>query len=124
MLPALQFRSLPPAVAPHFGVVAVVAFLAQRSEVQKARRLWPVIEYVRRRQNHFAARYRVRLAVLRAAPLAAVLGSVDAHEQAPQLPVCRVARLVLRSYRHRSSNPAIQRDPSAASRLRAADLGL
>lgn len=114
MLPALQFRSLPPALAPHLGVVGVVALLAQRREVQQARRFWPVVEHMRRRQNHFASRYRVRLPVLRTAPLAAVLGSVCANEQAPQLPICRVSRLVLRSYRHRSSNFRFERDAPPA----------
>jgi hypothetical protein len=110
MLPALQFRSLLPTLAPHLGVVGVVALLAQRREVQEARCFWPVVEHMRRGQNHFPARYRVRLAVLRAAPLAAVPRPVEAHEPAPQFPVCRVARLVLRSYRHSSSNLSFERD--------------
>ena len=104
MLPALQFRSLLPTLSPHRGVMSVVAPLAQRREVQQARCFWPVVEYMRRGQNHFPARYRVRLPVLRAAPLATVLRPIEAHEPAPQFPVCWVARLVLRSNRHRSSN--------------------
>jgi len=91
MLPALHFRSLLPALSPHLGIVGVVALLAQRCEVQQTRRFWPVVEYMRRGQNHFAARYRVRLSVLRAAPLATVLRPVEAHEPAPQFPVCWVS---------------------------------
>lgn len=56
MLPALQFRSLLPSLAPHLGVVGVVALLAQRREVQQARRFWTVVEHMRRRQNYLAAR--------------------------------------------------------------------
>jgi hypothetical protein len=50
----------------------------------------------------------VWLAVLGSAPLAAVLRPVEAHEPAPQFPICRVARFVLWAYRHSSSNPAFQ----------------
>ena len=35
MLPALEFRSLPFALAPHLGVVGVVAPPAQRGQVKK-----------------------------------------------------------------------------------------
>ena len=114
MLPALQFRSLLPVLSPHLGVVGVVALLAQGREVQQARRFWPVIEHMRRCQNHFPARYRVRLAVFGSAPLATVLRSKEAHEPASQLPVCWVSRLVLRSYRHRSSNFRFERDAPPA----------
>ena len=110
MLAALQFRSLLSAIAPHLRVVGVVALLAQRREVQQARRFWPVVEHMRRRQNHFAARRRVRLVVLGSAPLAAVPRPHEAHEPAPNFPVLRVARFVLGAYRHGSSNPAFERD--------------
>ncbi|AAZ97165.1 hypothetical protein Tbd_1212 [Thiobacillus denitrificans ATCC 25259] len=111
MLPARQFRSLLPSLSPHLGVVAVMAPLAQRSEVQQARRFWPVVEYMRRRQNYFPARYRVRLPILGSAPLAAVLCAVEAHKPAAQFPVCRVAFAVLWSYRHCSSNPTVKFAP-------------
>lgn len=100
MLPALQFSSLPSAFAPHLGVVSVVALLAQRREVQQARRFWPVVEHMRRCQNNFATGHRVRLAVLRPAPLAAVPRPEEAHKPAAQFPICRVARSVFWSYRH------------------------
>lgn len=114
MLPALQFRSLLPALAPHLGVVGVVALLAQRREVQQARCFWPVVEHMRRGQNHLASRRRVRLSVLGSAPLAAVPRSHEAHEPAPQFPVRRVSRLVLRSDGHRSSNFRFERDAPQA----------
>lgn len=117
MLPALQFRSLLPALAPHLGVVGVVALLAQGREVQQARRFRPVVKHMRRGQHHFAARYWVRLAILRAAPLAAVLRSEETHEPAPQLPVRRVARFVLGAYRHGSSNSTVNADCAKRSRL-------
>jgi len=123
MLPARQFCSLLPSLAPHLGVVGVVALLAQRREVQEARRFWPVIEHMRRCQNHFPARYRVRLSVLGSAPLATVLRPKEAHEPAPQIPVCRVSCFVLWAYRHGSSNPRFEREPSAASRLRPPQAG-
>ena len=110
MLPALQFRPLLPALSAHFCIVGVVTFLAQRREVQQASHFWPVVENMRRGQNHFTARYWVRLAVLGSAPFAAVPRPVVAHEPAPQLPVCRVSRLHFRSYRHSSSNPAFELD--------------
>lgn len=113
MLPALQFRSSLPALAPHLGIMGVVALLAQCREVQQARGFWPVVKHMRRGQHHFASRRRVRFPVLRATPLAAIPRPEEAHELAPQVPVCRVARLVLRSYRHLSSNPAFEGTPSA-----------
>ena len=113
MLPALQFRSLLPPLAPHLGVVGVVALLAQCREVQQARRFWPVVKHMRSCQNYFAARRRVRLAVLGSAPLAAVPRPNEPHEPAPQFPVCGVACFVLWAYRHGSSNPAFQARPHA-----------
>lgn len=108
MLPALQFRSLLPALAPHLGVVGVVALLAQRREVQQARRFWPVVEHMRRGQHDFASCDRVRLSVLGSAPFATVPRPEEPHEPTPQLPVFRVASTVLGAYRHSSSNPAFQ----------------
>lgn len=116
MLPALQLRSLLPALAPHLGVVGVVALLAQRREVQQARRFWPVVENMRRGQNHLVARHRVLLSVLGSAPFAVVPCSVKSHEPAPQLPVLRVSRFVLGAYRHGSSNPAVHTDAAQAQR--------
>lgn len=111
MLPTLQFKSLLPPLAAHLGVVGVVALLAQRREVQKVRRFWPVVKHMRRRQNHFAARYRVRLSVLGSAPLASVPRPEKTHKSTTQLPVFRVSGFVLRSYRHLSSNPALNAAP-------------
>ena len=94
--------------------MGVVALLAQRREVQQARRFWPVVEHMRRGQNHFPARYRMRLSVLRAAPLAAVLRPVKAHKPASQLPVFRVSGSVLRSNRHSISNFSVEATAKAA----------
>jgi hypothetical protein len=121
MLPALQFRSLLPALAPHLGVVGVVALLAQRRKVQQARRFRSVVEHMCRGQNNLAARRRVRFAVLGSAPLAAVPRPHEAHEPAPQLPVFRVSCFVLWTYRHGSSKPAVHTD--AARLHRAASPG-
>lgn len=113
MLPALQLRSLLPSFAPHLGVVGVVALLAQRREVQQARRFRSVVEHMRRGQNHFAARRRVRLAVLGSAPLAAVPRPEEAHEPAAKFPVLRVAGEHFGADGHGSSNPALQARPHA-----------
>jgi len=118
MLPALQFRSLLPALAPQLGVVGVVALLAQRRKVKQARRFWPVVEHMSRGQNHFASSGRVRRAVLGSAPLAAVPRSEEAHKPASQLPVSRVSRFHFWSYRHSSSNMALNLAPFGRWTLR------
>jgi len=110
MLPTRQFKSLLPTLAAHLCVVGVVAPLAQRREVQQARRFWPVVKHMRRRQNNFPASNRVRFSVFCSAPLAAVPRPEETHKPAAQLPVFRVSRFVLRSYRHLSSNPALNPD--------------
>ena len=106
MLPALHFRSLFSARLPHLGIVPVVASLAQRREVQKACRFRSMVKNMRRGQNHFPTRHRVRLAVLCPAPLAAVPRPEETHKTASELPVSRVTRFVFWSYWHDSSNPA------------------
>lgn len=84
-----------------FRVVPVVAPLAERGEVHQAARFGTVIEDMRHRQHHVRSRHRMRMVVLTSAPLAAILGAVEAHEATPKFPVFRVAVFVFSEDRHR-----------------------
>jgi hypothetical protein len=87
-------------VAAHFCVMSVVAKLAQGRKVQKARGLRPVVENMRRSQNHFTSSDWVRFAVFRATPFAAVSRADKANEPAAKRPINRVAMFVLWANRH------------------------
>ena len=104
-------------LAPGFGVVPVVTLLAECGEIQKARRLRPVVKHMGRGQNDPAACYWVRLSVLGSAPFALVSCPVVPHKPAPKFPVCRVTCFVLGPYRHLRSNPAVKRIGLTAGRL-------
>ena len=83
-----------------FGVVAVVAALAQRGEVEEAGGLRAVVVDVGCGQDYFAASERVRAAVAAPAPFAAITGAVKAHEARPKSPVFRVAGFIFGEDRH------------------------
>lgn len=126
MLPDLQFRSLLPPISPHLGVVSVMAPLAERGEVKKARRFRAVVEDMRGCKHNFGARNRVGFPVFGPAPLATIAGTDKADETAPQLPVGRVSFFILRANWHNGysttrmpvarQNQAFPRGPSCERR--------
>ena len=77
-----------------------MAPLAESREVEQARGFWPAVVDVSRGENHLGSRDRMRLMVPSTAPFALVPGSHEAHEVRPQLPVGRVAGLILWLDRH------------------------
>src|SRR5690606_32363018 len=93
----LELAPLPLSTAPRvvLGVVAEVAPLAERGEVLVDDVLRRVIQ-VRDGQDDARARDRVRLVVLRGAPLAAVPGPLEADAARDGRPVLRVTHAVLR----------------------------
>ena len=57
------------------------------------------VEHMRDRQYYLAPRYRMRLSVVSAAPLAAIARTVESHEAAAQLPIKRVTGVITRHSR-------------------------
>ena len=102
-LPAL--RSLAPPLGAVGGVVGVVASLAERGQVQQARRLWPSVVDVGSGQHHAATSLRVWLAILRAAPLAAPARAAESDKSRSRPPVCGIAGAHFRTNRHYRTSP-------------------
>lgn len=75
-------------------VVAIVASLAESSQVEERAVLWIVVVHVCASENDLRTRDRVRLVVLSIAPLASILRAIESDEFRPELPVCGVSFLV------------------------------
>ena len=93
-------RSLAPPLGAVGGVVGVVAFLAERGEVQQARRFGPLVEYVGSGQHHNRAGPGVWLAMFRSAPLAAPTRPDESDKARSRPPVLRIPRPHFRANRH------------------------
>jgi len=89
-----------PVLAPHGGVVLVVASLAERGQIQQAGGLGPMVKNMGAGQHHPAAGDRVGLVVFGTAPFAFIPCSIKPHEPAAQRPVFGVSGFIFRADGH------------------------